>query len=213
MGDNFELNNRVDVDQLLSGDIIDEEVVNQVFDDIPVDDMPIFDDMALPPIPPTPTDPDEGVKAEDVEKLEQLRQEAAVSLLDGKKEAMAKEPPANPLSKFSDERIYKSTNVFVARAVKMHHVISKKRNEYYLTKLIMTNALDVGLMFNEVKNKNELDIFIKTIENAIAKMKEIAYYIEILFTANYIDQKEYNSIYGNCITLINMYNSLSFSTM
>ena len=39
MGDNFELNNRVDVDQLLSGDIIDEEVVNQVFDDIPVDDM------------------------------------------------------------------------------------------------------------------------------------------------------------------------------
>ena len=101
--------------------------------------------------------------------------------------------------------------VFALRIVKAYRYLTE-HNEYVLSKQLLRSGTSIGANCREAKNAQSRLDFINKLNIALKEADETAYWLELLYKAEYIDSKSYNSINEDCVELIKLLTSIVKTT-
>ena len=95
--------------------------------------------------------------------------------------------------------IDKSIN-FAARILKLCKYLEEK-NEHIISKQIVRSGTSVGANINEAQYGNSKADFIAKLHIALKETAETEYWLRLLFKSEYLDEKLYESLLGDCLEL------------
>ena len=98
---------------------------------------------------------------------------------------------------------------FAVRIVKFSRYLDEQKKERIISKQILRSGTSIGANIRESgRAQSEADFYSK-LNIALKEADETAYWLEILFDSEIIDEKEYNSLYNECDELISILVSIT----
>lgn len=101
---------------------------------------------------------------------------------------------------------------FAKRIVSMYKYLSAEKNEYVLSKQLLKNGTSIGTNIAEAACGISKKDFLSKMYIAFKECAETEYWIELLFSCDFINQKEYDSIKNDCKELMKMLSSITKTT-
>src|SRR5580704_35204 len=101
---------------------------------------------------------------------------------------------------------------FAIRIVKLYKYLSQKKKEFVLSKQLLRSGTAVGALIREAQNGESKADFIHKLSIAQKECDETLYWIELLRETNYINEKEFESIYSEANSLLKMIRSAIITT-
>ncbi|MEY3368145.1 MAG: hypothetical protein RI973_1300 [Bacteroidota bacterium] len=92
---------------------------------------------------------------------------------------------------------YKSF-AFALRVVKLYQYLTESKKEYVLSKQLLRSGTAIGALVREAEHGESKADFIHKMAIAQKEANETAYWIELLFQSNYLDEASYQSIIQDC---------------
>ncbi|MDR2406638.1 MAG: four helix bundle protein, partial [Bacteroidales bacterium] len=89
-----------------------------------------------------------------------------------------------------------------------YNVFCNERREFILSKLIIRSGTFVAEDIKDAKNAQSEDVFIHQLSMVQKECNETCYWFELLCRAGYINDKEFGSIYNECIVLSKIIRSI-----
>ena len=83
---------------------------------------------------------------------------------------------------------------FALRIVKLYKFLCESKKEYVLSKQLLRSGTAVGALIREAEHAESKADFIHKIAIAQKEANETAYWIELLFRSEYIDENDYQSV-------------------
>ena len=96
---------------------------------------------------------------------------------------------------------------FALRIIKAYKFLTE-HNEYVLSKQLLRSGTSIGANCREAKNAQSRLDFINKLNIALKEADETAYWLELLYEAEYIDSNSYKSINDDCVELIKLLTSI-----
>lgn len=93
------------------------------------------------------------------------------------------------------------TLLFAARIIKLNKFLTEQKNEFVISKQIIRSATSIGANANEAVFGVSKADFIAKLHIALKETAETEYWIKLLFLAEYITEKEQNSLLEDCIEI------------
>lgn len=97
---------------------------------------------------------------------------------------------------------------FAVKIIAVYQHISESKKDFLLSKKLVKSATSIGASINEavlgISNKD----FLQHINEAFKDSQETEYWLRLLYKTNYLSEKEFKSIYNDCIELIKMLSSI-----
>ena len=91
---------------------------------------------------------------------------------------------------------------FAIRIVRLHNNLRKEKREYSLSDQILRSGTSIGANISEAEYAVSEREMLSKLKIALKEAAETRYWIELLFKTDYIDEKEYNSLNGECSEII-----------
>ena len=100
-----------------------------------------------------------------------------------------------------ENNIYLLSRDFAIRIIKLYNYLKDKKKEYIMSKQVFKSGTSVGANVFEAKNAQSRADFSSKMNIALKEMTETLYWLDLLHTTEYIDDKQYDSIFtdGNRI--------------
>ncbi len=98
---------------------------------------------------------------------------------------------------------------FALRIVNLYRYLCDEKKEYILSKQILRSGTSIGANLAEAEYAISRKDFLSTQYIALKECSETRYWLDLLYEADYLDKKSYESIITDCDELIRM---LSAST-
>ena len=98
---------------------------------------------------------------------------------------------------------------FALRIVNLYRYLCDEKKEYILSKQILRSGTSIGANLAEAEYAISRKDFLSTQYIALKEWSETRYWLDLLYEADYLDKKSYESIITDCDELIRM---LSAST-
>lgn len=83
---------------------------------------------------------------------------------------------------------------FAIRVAKFCNFLQSKKHEYIVSKQIFRSGTSVGANIRESRNAQSKLDFVNKLNIALKEADETQYWLELLYGAKYIDEKEYDSM-------------------
>ena len=96
---------------------------------------------------------------------------------------------------------------FALRVIKLYQLFIDKKKEFVMIKQLLRSGTSVGANIREVQNAESKADFIHKLSISQKECDETMYWLELLFQAEYLSEKEYNSIYPEAQELLKMLHS------
>ena len=106
---------------------------------------------------------------------------------------------------------YKSLE-FAKRIVNMYKYLSTEKKEYVLSKQLLRSGTSIGANIAEACCGISKKDFLAKMYISFKECAETAYWLELLFSCEFITQNEYNSIKQDCDELMKMLSSITKTT-
>ncbi len=90
---------------------------------------------------------------------------------------------------------------FGSRIVKLRKYMLFKQRESIISKQILRSGTSIGANINEANYAQSLADFISKMHIALKETAETEYWIKILYSSDYIDEKLSNSLLTDCIEI------------
>jgi four helix bundle protein len=90
------------------------------------------------------------------------------------------------------------------RILKMYKYLSSDKNELIISKQILRSGTSIGANISESRNAQSNADFINKLNIALKEADETLYWIKILHNGEYINEKEYESIYNDADELVKL---------
>ncbi len=90
---------------------------------------------------------------------------------------------------------------FGARIVKLHRYLVKTKRETVLSKQILRSGTSIGANINEAQYGNSKADFIAKLHIALKETAETEYWLRILNTSDYLDDKMATSMLNDCLEI------------
>jgi four helix bundle protein len=90
---------------------------------------------------------------------------------------------------------------FSIRIVKLYQHLCNDKKEYNLSKQILKSGTSIGANVEESLGGISMNDFSSKISIAYKESRETEYWLKLLFETKYIDEKLFNSLYGDCVEL------------
>lgn len=90
---------------------------------------------------------------------------------------------------------------FSVRIVNMQRFLIKEYKEYTLSNQILRSATSIGANLAEAECAISDRDFLSKIYISLKETAETLYWLELLFRTNYLTEKQYSSLYSECIEL------------
>jgi len=100
----------------------------------------------------------------------------------------------------------KKSFVFAVRIIKLHHYLTNKK-EYTLSKQLLRSGTAIGALIREAQNAESKLDFIHKLGIAQKECDETIYWLELLYTTDYLNEKEFKSISNEVSELLKMIRS------
>jgi four helix bundle protein len=104
-------------------------------------------------------------------------------------------------SKTKENAIKDKSFKFSVRIVKLYQYLCNDKKEYNLSKQILKSGTSIGANVEESFGGISMNDFSSNISIAYKESRETEYWLRLLSETNYIDEKLFNSLYGECVEL------------
>jgi len=93
---------------------------------------------------------------------------------------------------------------FAIRVVKLYQYLKTEKKEFVLSKQLLRSGTSIGAQIRESGNAASKKDFIHQLTIALKEADETAYWLELLFKTEILNQKLYHSMIDNCNELIKL---------
>ncbi len=107
----------------------------------------------------------------------------------------------------SESIIKDKSYLFAKRIVQPYKYIIEKDKEYVQSKQILRSGTAVGALVREAQNSESTADFIHKLAIAQKECDETLYWLELLKDSEYLNQKEFDSLYQDATELLKMIRS------
>ncbi|MBO5603374.1 MAG: four helix bundle protein [Prevotella sp.] len=97
----------------------------------------------------------------------------------------------------------KSKN-FAIRIIKCYKFLTEQKHEMIISKQLLRSGTSIGANVRESRNAQSRSDFLNKLNIALKEADETDYWLDLLHTTDYIDDKIYKSLEEDCIELIKM---------
>lgn len=101
---------------------------------------------------------------------------------------------------------------FAKRIVDLYKYLSSEKKEYVLSKQLLRSGTSIGANIAEACCGISKKDFLSKMYISFKECAETAYWLELLFSCEFITQNEYNSIKKDCDELMKMLSSITKTT-
>lgn len=84
--------------------------------------------------------------------------------------------------------------IFALRIVKLYRYLVEDKKEFVLSKELLISGTHIGKHVKEAVNAESRQTFIQEMAIARRKASETEYWLQLLFQADFLNEKEFNSI-------------------
>ena len=111
-----------------------------------------------------------------------------------------------------DNLILKKSKAFAIRGVKLYQYLNDEKHEFVLSKQLLRSSTSIGANCREASRAQSTADFIAKLNIALKEADETAYWLELLNETDYIDEKQFQSIYADANELIKILVSIIKTT-
>ncbi len=108
------------------------------------------------------------------------------------------------MSKSRDNVVEKKSFDFALRIINLHKYLCNERKEFCISKQILRSGTSIGANVAEGKYAESPLDFIHKLAIAQKETSETLYWIELLYAAEYISDKEWESLLFDCTELMKL---------
>jgi four helix bundle protein len=101
-----------------------------------------------------------------------------------------------------DNTIQILCKAFALRIIKLYTFLKEEKQEYVLSKQVLRSGTSIGANARESINAQSTMDFIHKLGIALKEANETQYWLELLYESEFINEKEYNSIYADCSRIV-----------
>ena len=108
----------------------------------------------------------------------------------------------------ADNTIKDKSLDFAIRIVRLYKHISETNNEYILSKQLLKSGTSIGANVREAIGGQSKEDFIAKMHIALKEAYETEYWLELLYSTDYLAENEFKSIFTDCRELTNILASI-----
>jgi len=91
---------------------------------------------------------------------------------------------------------------FAVRIIKLYQFLTQVKNEFILSKQLLRSGTSIGANVRESINAQSSLDFVHKLNIALKEANETEYWLELLHETNYLDDAQFESIYGDCDEIV-----------
>jgi four helix bundle protein len=103
-----------------------------------------------------------------------------------------------------DNIVEKKSFAFALRVIKLYKFLCAEKQEFVLSKQLLRSGTAIGALIKEAEHAQSKKDFVNKMSIALKEANESEYWLMLLFSSEYIDEKSYNSIVLDCKELIKL---------
>ncbi|WP_278020584.1 four helix bundle protein [Flavobacterium ginsengisoli] len=97
---------------------------------------------------------------------------------------------------------------FAIRIVKLYQYLNNTKKEFILAKQLLRSGTSIGAMIREAEHAESKSDFIHKFAIAQKEANETVYWLELLKATDYLNEKEFENIYNDAITILKLITSI-----
>lgn len=101
---------------------------------------------------------------------------------------------------------------FSVRMVRLYHFLTANKKEYILSKQVLRSGTSIGANITEAENAFSKREFLAKMYIAFKESCETIYWLQLLHNTGYLTDREYSSIYNDCLELRQLLSSITKTT-
>ena len=101
---------------------------------------------------------------------------------------------------------------FAKRVVKLQKFLTEEKKEFILSKQILRSGTSIGANVREAYQGESKADFVHKLSIAQKEADETCYWLELLKTGDYLNERWFNSIYPDCQEVLKIITSVIIST-
>jgi four helix bundle protein len=111
-----------------------------------------------------------------------------------------------------DNLILEKSMAFSERIVKLYKYLSFEKKEYVMSKQLLRSGTSIGANIHEAVNAQSRKEFLSKMYIAFKEASETEYWILLMSKTSYINKKQFESIFNDCIEIKKILNSIIKTT-
>lgn len=101
---------------------------------------------------------------------------------------------------------------FARRIIALYKYLCDEKKEFVLSKQLLRSGTSIGANIVEAECGISRKDFLAKMYIAFKECAETKYWLELMYTSDYINEKEYSSIISDCEELLKLLSSITKST-
>lgn len=101
---------------------------------------------------------------------------------------------------------------FAKRVIKLYKYLCDDLREFVLSKQILRSGTSIGANITEAQCGFSRKDFLFKMQTAYKECAETLYWLELLYSSDYLSKDEYNSINSDCLELMSLLSSITKTT-
>jgi len=97
---------------------------------------------------------------------------------------------------------------FAVRIVRLYQFLCDSKREFVLSKQLLRSGTGIGANVREAVYAQSKKDFIAKMSIALKEASETEYWLDLLHKTDYLDEKQYNSIKGDCSSIAKIITSI-----
>ena len=98
--------------------------------------------------------------------------------------------------------IMRKSFAFSVRIVNLHRYLSRKKNEFVISRQICKSGTSIGANIAEAQRAQSTADFVSKLKIALKEANETQYWLRLLHETKYITDKEFASLHGDLLEIL-----------
>ena len=108
-----------------------------------------------------------------------------------------------------DNIILDKSKAFALRIIKLYQYLRNEKKETVMSKQLLRSGTSIGANTREAMRGQTKPDFYAKLNIALKEADETSYWLELLFESDFIDKKQFDSIYSDCEEIISLLVSIT----
>ena len=98
----------------------------------------------------------------------------------------------------ADNQVLIDSKAFALRIIRLYNYLREEKQVYVLSKQVLRSGTSIGANIRESVNAQSRMDFINKLNIALKEANETEYWLELLHESDYLDDKQFESMYHDC---------------
>ena len=110
-----------------------------------------------------------------------------------------------------DNVITEKSKSFSLKIINIYKTLCEDKREFVLSKQLLRSGTSIGANITEANYAQSEADFLSKMYISLKDAAETSYWLDLLYQSNYIEKKDYDSLYPDCIEIIKILTSITKS--